>query len=147
VDEGDVYHAVIRPAVESVDLEDERDARFVYELGEAVVREGGHSREVAEAALRQGDEVLFERAMAVGELEDFEAALVERRAVELEQAGKSRLAFRLLEELTRAPTASTTSWNNAAHCLHRQLKAQKGGEKQAGIGKQRLIPASSSRAG
>ncbi|HXU06304.1 MAG TPA: type VI immunity family protein [Polyangia bacterium] len=135
---GDVYWDVIRPAVEDADLSESRDARFVHALGTLVVREEGHSREVAEAALRVGDEALFEKAMALAKLETFEADLVERRAFELGQAGQSTLAFRLLEAVTRAPTASATQWNNAAHFLHLVLQAQKRGHKQTGISAERL---------
>ena len=113
--EHQVYWEVVKPAVESADLTDDAGLRFALALGDVVVEQSGHNRTVAEAALRAGDEALFERAMQ--KLATYQATLMEAHACRLGQAGESRLAFRMLEAITRAPSATQTSWNNAVYFL------------------------------
>ena len=111
----DVFWKAIMPALESADLTDGKQLRFVYELGPVVVESERHNLAVAEAALRAGDDQLFDRSVA--SLKWYEAGALAGRGYLLGQAGEPQLAFRLIEAATRSGAADVYAWNNAVYFL------------------------------
>lgn len=124
IEDHDVLYQVITPSIEHADLKNVVDASFVNTLAGAVLeKSSSHCRgEIAEAALRVGDETVFERAMSM-RLPSYMASLIEARATNLGNAGEPLVAFRLLEAVTRSPSASQTSWNNALYFLLKVIRA------------------------
>ncbi len=132
IEDHQVLYDVITPAIDHADLKKPVDAKFVNALAAAVLeKSSSHCREeIAEAALRVGDEKIFERAMTM-KLPSYMASLLEARATNLGNAGEPLIAFRLLEAVTRSPAASQTSWNNALYFLLKVFR-------DPGVPKQRI---------
>lgn len=118
IEDHDVLYEVITPSIGHADLKKPEDAKFVNALSAAVLdKSSSHCREeILEAALRVGDDNIFQRAFTM-KLPSYMATLLESRATTLGNEGEPRIAFRLLEAITRTPAASATSWNNALYFL------------------------------
>jgi hypothetical protein len=108
-----VWSGVLKARIRSADLHDPDQRSFVLALADTILEHSKHAPELAEAALRQGDEGLFERAL--GDMASFQTTLLETRALSVGQQGEPELAYRLYEALTRSPAAGLTPWVNALY--------------------------------
>ena len=114
----DALQGPVLDAVQSLDVSDERSARFVCALA-ADFMSRPYSKSFwtfLEAAARLGDERVIKTALARIE-DETEAGWGERHALALVERGDHAGAFLFLEAMTRAPVTTTTTWNNAVHLL------------------------------
>ena len=110
-----VYFDVIKPAVKYLDFTNKANVKFVCGLGPKIIKKSGANRYIAEAALRQGNEPLFKKAME--DMPSYALDLFSSAASEIGLNGEPLIAFRIMEAITRTGQANQITWNNTVYYL------------------------------
>lgn len=101
----------VRDAVKYARQTEPAGLRFVLAFAQMCADDPWTNREVAEAAVRAGDDALFARAFAV-EHQATSFALFEQSALTLYKEKNVAGALKILGAIVGRPSASLTAWNN-----------------------------------